>query len=161
MQEVREDTESEMVFNMFDSTEWPRCDGKLGLSVRTLISVDLCVAEASSEDSFKYESEETPPSKWMMLTPKYRDKFKICYSRTHWMESRSYMTLRSRKHPNYRKWSVGVSETEAIFLQLCYSHYSIVLDYSIYYYTVWNKFERVSVMKYQEGYSCVSRWNRL
>ncbi|CAF94530.1 unnamed protein product [Tetraodon nigroviridis] len=57
----------------------------------------------SSEESFNDESEETPPSKWMMMTTKYRDKMKDCCSETYGIESGCHMTLRSRKPPNLHK----------------------------------------------------------
>lgn len=57
----------------------------------------FCVAEVSS----KSESEETPPSKWMMLMPKYGDKFNNYYNRPHETECRCQMKLRSRKRPNF------------------------------------------------------------
>ncbi|TWW77289.1 hypothetical protein D4764_12G0006790 [Takifugu flavidus] len=59
------------------------------------------VMEDAEKVSSKSESEETPPSKWMMLMPKYGDKFNNYYNRPHETECRCQMKLRSRKRPNF------------------------------------------------------------
>lgn len=67
--------------------------------VRRLIAVYLCASEESSES----EAEESPPSKWMMMTPKYMEKLKASKRRTLGTKSHFQMNLRSRQPPNYQK----------------------------------------------------------
>lgn len=69
--------------------------------VRSVMAACLCFTEASSEESSISESEE-PPSKWMMLTPKYRGTLGKS-RRTYGRDARCHMTLRSHKRPSCRQ----------------------------------------------------------
>ncbi|TWW75665.1 Transcription factor 7-like 1-A HMG box transcription factor 3-A, partial [Takifugu flavidus] len=92
--EVGDDTDGENAFlrSAACSKSW-----KCG-RVRSLIAVYLCASAESSES----EAEESPPSKWMMMTPKYMEKLKASKSRTLRTKSHFQMNLRSRQPPNYQ-----------------------------------------------------------
>ncbi|XP_029697826.1 lymphoid enhancer-binding factor 1-like isoform X2 [Takifugu rubripes] len=55
-----------------------------------------------TDESSESEAEESPPSKWMMMTPKYMEKLKASKSRTLRTKSHFQMNLRSRQPPNYQ-----------------------------------------------------------
>lgn len=85
LEKAGEDARGEKLFSVKLSSAAPR----------KKVDVSLCVAAESSE----LVDDESLPSKWMMLTPKYRETLKkSSYDRRHRTDRR---IQRSQRHPNY------------------------------------------------------------